>query len=311
MKVYILAAVISLIGIFFSWIAAFILTGILVLGYSLASCIYENKIDPPKNLVRTTFGKAEDFLFGFMKAKLVGGQWYILLPVIQAINEIDARSVTEKVPDVDIFTPEDSIQSKVEGISVGFKADSKNPTVYFQMGGKEGITKRLIAIVTQEVRQWGSNPNQPPKTWKEAQSAQEDLMNDLRKKIRKECGENEDSDVLTRLGIILETVTVAKITPMDIKVIETAAQPSIEEAQRKTELYEAETETQVAELLRKSLSISREKAYCLMKDYKAIHDGKGIVLRLSNADAMAKTITNWFTKQSLGLPVSPDVGGTK
>jgi regulator of protease activity HflC (stomatin/prohibitin superfamily) len=249
-------------------IAAIVGVVVLILLSSLVmSWVYQPTIDPPVAVVLRRFGK-----IAWVK---VLRRWIVVLPVIE---EIETFSVDLHILTV---TPDEVIAPDNVGLEISvtlyLKADENNLEAYWKSGKMDGVSKILSGITEQEIRQWARDPNNPPRTWEEAQSSQNDLVKKLHDDLVREGGgdptDANNPHALKNYGVLLEKATIGAIKPKG-PIAEAKDLAAKEELERVAELKEIKTKVEIAKIAAEELKISRKEAFKLTQDYEILRAAK-------------------------------------
>lgn len=265
------------------WILVAVAALIAITSFIL-NCCYEPPIDPPVVVIKRRLGK--------IISTAVARDWVLVIPYLHTVETMELKRFTAEVKPAEVLTP-DNVSLSIS-VTLFFRPDpSEQGILAFMESGKiDGAKKIISEIAEQEIRQWARNPNEPPKTWQEAQSSQDDLTTKLRNKILSQCG-GEVSDgkgLLSKFGVFLEQVTIGPISPLDENLKKEKELSAREELQKKAELADTNTKLEMAELIAKKCNISREKAFKFILDNELIKAGHGGVYRGDFSSLMASAV---------------------
>ncbi len=240
---------------------------LILLGASVMSWVYQPTIDPPVAVVLRRFGK-----IAWVR---VLRRWVVVIPVIEEIETFPVDRFTLTVNPDEVITP-DKVGLDMSA-TLYLVPDEKNLEAYWKSGKKQGIEVILKGIAEQEIRQWARDPENPPRTWEEAQSSQNDLVKKLHDDLVREGGgdpvDATNPHALKEYGVLLEKVTIGAIKPKGA-VAEAMDLEAKEKLERAAELKEIETKLEIAEIAAKKMGISREKAFELTQKYEILRAAK-------------------------------------
>lgn len=254
------------------WIL-FLVAALVAIGSFVFSCIHVPKVNPPVITIKRRFGE--------IVSCEITRKWMLVLPRIHKLEKLEAILRIVEVKPSDVSTPDDASLGISVSLHLSIDSSLQGVLLFFKAGGWEGIEKAIRGIAEQEIRQWARNPNEPPRTWQEAQSSQDDLTAKLRNKILSECGGvvADGKGLLKRFGVFLDQIAIGSIVLLDEDLKKDKELLAREVLQKRAELADTNTKLEMAELVAKKLNISRARALQIILDNELIKAGHGGVYR--------------------------------
>lgn len=244
------------------------------IGSNILNLFYEPPMDPPVVVIKRQFGK----ILWTRNTR----NWVFVIPYVHSIETMELKRFTADVKPTEVLTP-DNVSLGIS-VTLYFRNDpsEKGILAFMETGKIDGVKKIVSEIAEQEIRQWARNPNEPPRTWQEAQSSQDALTKKLHDKIIGQCDGliDDKNGNLPKFGVFLEQVTIGPISPLDENLRKEKELVAREELQKKAELADTSTKLEMAELIAKKCGTTRETALKFIMDNELIKAGHGGVYRV-------------------------------
>ncbi len=237
----------------------------------ILSLVYEPDIDPPTALIIRRFG--EIVWVG------IGSSWIIKIPKIDTIEELKLNRFQLDIKDLKVTTP-DNVSSTFKKVTIELRPIPEKEAVvkFLESGKNDGITKSILPITEQEIRQWARAPGQKPETWEELQSSQYDLEEKLKERLIKACGGEIPETAtaagtkLNNYGVFLDTIAIGEIEP-DAEINKAKDSEAKESLERRAELENVKTKIMIAKEIA-PLKPKELKAYKMVKEMEILEAGK-------------------------------------
>ncbi|MDE2001638.1 MAG: hypothetical protein KGI60_03705 [Patescibacteria group bacterium] len=261
---------------------AILILGVLAWGVPRAtdfvlSCLYEVPVDQPIAVIKRRFGKIVEVY--------TGKGWIVLVPKMHTYAIVTQKMFQVDLVDLEVITP-DEVSIKIDATLQMIPDTSKeNVLRFFEAGQIDGVREHLIPVISQEIRQWASDPKEPPQTWQEAKGATDVLSERLKKKIVEHCQGVECPEkfgtLLPEYGVILRNTTIGKILPATDELRKQKERQAIEEEEQKGELVDTMTRIKQAKLLSDELGMPISEAVEIVYRNGQIISGHGGAFNVS------------------------------